>query len=78
MSEEEEMIYPVHSPQFHAFMYTGRRTPTTDEVCAALDDIKNNNPDLEATEMASLLRYNRPNWILENLDWVELQRRLDD
>jgi hypothetical protein len=47
------MIYSTASPQFHNFLYTGKRTPTTDEVCAALDDIKTNYPDLEATEVSA-------------------------
>ena len=44
----------VGSPQFQAFLYNGQMTPTTDQVCDALEEIKKNYPKLEATEMAAI------------------------
>ena len=72
-----KMIYLVGSPQFQAFLHNGQMTPTTDQVCDALEEIKKNYPKLEATQMAAMLRQTKPHWILDNLNWVELQERLD-
>jgi len=42
--------------QFAAFLYTGRKTPTTDEVCDALTRIRTDYPHLEATEVGDLIQ----------------------
>mmetsp|Transcript_25773 Transcript_25773/g.57776 ORF Transcript_25773/g.57776 Transcript_25773/m.57776 type:complete len:92 (+) Transcript_25773:294-569(+) len=68
----------VCSPSPRTFCQaTGKKTPTTDEVCDALNAIKEAYPRLEATDMAALLRQKYPMWVLDNLNWVELQERLD-
>jgi hypothetical protein len=48
------MIYDVKSPQFASFMASGKKTPTTDEVCAALEAIKEAYPKLDATDVSVL------------------------
>ena len=45
------MIYLVSTVHFRGFMSTGKRTPSTDEVCDALNAIKERYPHLEATEV---------------------------
>ena len=40
--------------KFAAFLYTGRKTPTTDEVCDALQKIRTDYPHLEATDVSDL------------------------
>jgi hypothetical protein len=45
------MIYEVQSAAFRSFLASGKRTPTTDEVCDALTAIKSQYPHLEATEV---------------------------
>ena len=50
---EVKMIYSIRSAQFSAFLATGKRTPTTDEVCDALTAIKEAYPMLEPTDVSS-------------------------
>eukprot|EP00616_Rhizochromulina_sp_CCMP1243_P007954 CAMPEP_0118962966 /NCGR_PEP_ID=MMETSP1173-20130426/1090_1 /TAXON_ID=1034831 /ORGANISM="Rhizochromulina marina cf, Strain CCMP1243" /LENGTH=72 /DNA_ID=CAMNT_0006911277 /DNA_START=61 /DNA_END=279 /DNA_ORIENTATION=- len=71
------MIYYLKSPQFAGFLASGKHTPTTDEVVEALNDIKEAYPQMEATAMAQLLRHKHPGWLLDDLNWVELQEKLD-
>ena len=51
--QEVKMIYSIRSAQFSAFLATGKRTPTTDEVCDALTAIKEAYPMLEPTDVSS-------------------------
>jgi hypothetical protein len=49
------VIYDVKSPQFASFMATGRKTPSLDEVVAALNAIKEAYPNLEAEDVRPLI-----------------------
>jgi len=57
LEQEKKMIYSIQSQQFAAFMFTGRKTPTTDEVCDALNAIKEAYPTLEATDVSRFSTY---------------------
>jgi len=78
LSDHDTMIYDIRSAQYYGFLSSGKVTPTTDEVCDALGEIKKSHPHLDAVQMASQLQIMHPQWLMDNLNWVELQERLDD
>ena len=65
------------SSQFGSFMASGKRTPSTDEVVVALKDLKIKYPSMDAVVLATTLRNRNPHWLLDNLNWVELQDKID-
>jgi len=72
------MIYDANSELFKSFLSSGKHKPTTDEILEALEVIKQDNPKQTPEVMAAMLRGKYPQWILDDVDWVELSRRMDD
>ena len=71
------MIYSTKSGFFQTFLSSGKHTPTTEEVIDALKDLKQKMPSLNAEALANQLRVKHPHWVLDELNWVELQDKLD-
>lgn len=71
------MIYHHKSPEFQGYLSSGKHTPSTEEVIDALQDLKKKMPGLGAVDLANALRAKHPQWVLDNLNWVELQEKLD-
>ena len=46
------MIYDIHSEQFAVYLFTGRKEPSMDQVCAALDVIREEYPKLDAEDVS--------------------------
>ena len=49
-----------------------------DEVIDALNVIKAETPNRSPEQMAATLRAKYPQWVLEDLDWAELSRKMGD
>ena len=72
------MIYATDSPLFQSFLTSGKHKPSTDEIVDALDVIKKEHPTRSPEEMAATLRGKYPQWVLEDLDWMELSKRMPE
>ena len=46
------MIYDIYSEQFAVYLFTGRKEPSMDQVCAALDVIREEYPKLAAEDVS--------------------------
>ena len=72
------MIYNTESSLFQSFLSSGKHKPTSDEVIDALNVIKAETPNRSPEQMAATLRAKYPQWVLEDLDWAELSRKMGD
>ena len=70
------MIYNTESSLFQSFLSSGKHKPTSDEVIDALNVIKAETPNRSPEQMAATLRAKYPQWVLEDLDWAELSRKM--
>ena len=78
MVQSDAMIYNTESSLFQSFLSSGKHKPTSDEVIDALNVIKAETPNRSPEQMAATLRAKYPQWVLEDLDWAELSRKMGD
>jgi len=72
------MIYDTSSPLFQSFLTTGKHKPTSEEIIDALEVIKKETPGKSPEVMAATLRSKYPQWVLDDVDWADLSRKMGD